>query len=138
MNASEFRVGNLLECKSLNNTYNDRIPYYGDSIYSIDGILSDMVLLDVGYNSYIRVGYNEIKPIELTEEFIERLGFTKIKSNYEESETYDFFKENIYLDMANTSIKINNVYCLSFIPAYVHQLQNIFFALTGEELTFIE
>ena len=75
-----------------------------------------------------------ISPIELTEEWLLRMGFEKVKSYYEEAETFDFYYGNIYFDMANQSTKINGYYCLSFVPEYVHQLQNLFYCLTGEEL----
>lgn len=76
----------------------------------------------------------DIQPIPLTEEWLLKFGFEKIKSGYEEAETYDFYNENLYFNMANQSIKINGNYAISFIPDYVHQLQNLYFALTNTEL----
>ena len=83
---------------------------------------------------------DDIDPIPITKEWLIKFGF--------KSEC-DYIKEwyNIDLKDKNTlSININqNTYCIGSIqwsewtyPSsiyYVHQVQNLYFALTGEELT---
>ncbi|WP_185285729.1 hypothetical protein [Elizabethkingia meningoseptica] len=70
------------------------------------------------------------KPIELTEEWLLKLGFIKSKfsSNcFKITNGYKFHfagGEELYLD----SIRLEHI-------KYIHQLQNLHFALTGEELT---
>lgn len=73
--------------------------------------------------------------IPLTEDWLIKFGFEKIKSDYEEAETYNFSFELLYFNMANQSTKINGRSCLSYVPEYVHQLQNLVFVLIGTELT---
>jgi hypothetical protein len=73
-----------------------------------------------------------IEPIPLTEEWL--LKFGGRKTIVEDYPIYfvnpfdiEFYKnESVVLISGNTEVKIK----------YVHQLQNLYFALTGEELTF--
>lgn len=80
----------------------------------------------------------DISPIPLTEEWILRAGFKK--EDY--SEEFSFPGMNgVYLghnDFNEKSPVIGDYdACVSFkIPKYVHQLQNLYFCLTGEELVF--
>ena len=73
-------------------------------------------------------------PITLTEDVLVNCGFEKVKSDYGPAETDDYTLGILYFDMANQSTKISGKYCLSFIPESLHQLQNLYFALTGSEL----
>jgi hypothetical protein len=75
--------------------------------------------------------YDEIKPIPLTEEWLERFGFERLGNGFEFWESSVFNIEFIrnHWHISYTS----NVLCTHI--KYVHQLQNLYFALTGEELT---
>jgi hypothetical protein len=69
---------------------------------------------------------DKLKPIPLTEEWLLKFGFDKID--------FQFIKNGIKL------FPIRDLYYRGNFPIksdikYVHQLQNLFFALTGEELT---
>lgn len=76
------------------------------------------------------VSYN---PIQITEEWLVKLGFEANKTGYriKTSAGVQIIFESrtgvIYIGLARTAVS-------SFIE-YVHQLQNLYFALTGEELT---
>lgn len=75
-----------------------------------------------------------IKPIPLTEEWLLKFGFEIVVKNAEKNnillhyhrinKTYDFLLNEPHSNKYNTT-KLE----------YVHQLQNLYFALTGEELT---
>jgi hypothetical protein len=83
------------------------------------------------------------KPIPLTEEWLLKFGFEK------RSKEKEFFIEHFYIlgytvvnrsqwkkDMSLEGFGINQ--CDNYIPVdlkHVHQLQNLYFALTNEELT---
>jgi hypothetical protein len=75
----------------------------------------------------------EFEPIPLTEEWLIKFGFTeeyrsKMHSTfYTENLSYYFWYEN---KRQYASFKGTDIVC-----QYVHQLQNLYFALTGEELT---
>lgn len=77
-----------------------------------------------------------INPIPLTEEWMVKFGFEKHKGTI----SYDKDKLSIYLGETILSEKLGRTYfnswaILEYSPKYVHQLQNLYFALTGEELT---
>lgn len=70
------------------------------------------------------------RPIQLTEEWLLNFGF---KDNLN-------FKNVIFIDSKIAFYNDNNVFTLAnheynIEIKYVHQLQNLYFALTGEELT---
>lgn len=81
------------------------------------------------------VDSNDVYPIDLTEDWLLKFGFEKISSNV--------FRRNDY-DVLLTKIETRLVICnyMDIPPSaklkYVHQLQNLFFALTGEELKIKE
>jgi hypothetical protein len=68
---------------------------------------------------------NQIKPIPLTEEWLLKFGFKKKVGNRFES---DLLSQDIYFG--------NGYYIANVLPElkHVHQLQNLYFVLTGEEL----
>ena len=75
--------------------------------------------------------FNELEPIPLTEEWLLKLGFRTEESNC-------FELDNIHINTRRELMWVftkckNNIEIE--IPEYVHQLQNLYFALTNEELT---
>ncbi len=89
--------------------------------------------------------YPKVEPIPLTEEWLVKFGF-----EYDEKEClYKILvnkKEEEYIYLASDE-KFNYLKCgykgeYYFHPSqhiqYVHQLQNLYFALTGEELTLTQ
>jgi len=70
----------------------------------------------------------EFEPIPLTEEWLERFGFEEDDSvgwlkRFDKSDS--FFIDLSFMYWGENSVKLT----------HVHQLQNLYFALTGEELT---
>jgi hypothetical protein len=108
MKSNELRIGNLV---------ND---YFRE------------IIVDVNINVLKSILTNKrclYKPILLTEEWLLKLGFHKYKGD-----NIDFFLNDFetscnmdLLFWKGTQIKNIN---------YVHQLQNLYFSLTGEELIF--
>ena len=78
----------------------------------------------------------QFKPINLTEEWLVRFGFERVEGN----QWYNFYKLDNFKILIHTkdySSMINWKDC-SIEDRFnwnVHQLQNLYFALTGEELT---
>jgi len=80
--------------------------------------------------AYLRLSkYNQMdcKPIPLTEEWLERFGFEEDDSvgwlkRFDKSDS--FFIDLSFMYWGENSVKLT----------HVHQLQNLYFALTGEEL----
>lgn len=116
MKANELRIGNWIHSSSLNK---DRQVW---SFYDLHYFLENM------------------KPIELTEEWLIKLGF---KDKQEEVENcninYTYSKNPQFWIQKHTEVDEHIFYGLNnsievFIKS-VHQLQNLFYCLTGKELT---
>ena len=120
MKANELRIGNLIiERPSEEN--------------------SNIIPVSIHVFTYMKVNYNIFKPIPLTEEWLIKFGFKKEGL---------YYKIQIYGDGIPSYIGINVGYGYAellrnynhYINSkceYVHQLQNLYFALTNEELTLI-
>jgi hypothetical protein len=83
----------------------------------------------------------EYKPIPLTQEWLVKLGFDKLKNDIPTyfkcfgnliEDDYEF-SFNIYVDSEQNYFI--TVFGRKIIIKHVHQLQNLYHALTGEELT---
>lgn len=114
MKTEELRLGNLVS--NMN-------PRHNDSILTIESI-GDNHEVNVFYRKYL---LSELEPIPLTEEWLFKFGFKPEYSHWwngdftiDKSAIGGYFLCDIDIHVA---IK------------YVHQLQNLYFALTGEELT---
>jgi hypothetical protein len=121
MKASELRIGNLVE-----------IIQRRKGIYTtIEASCLDINRIDLVY-----------KPIPITKDLVLRLGFIKEYNTDEGENRYCFYLNNsddsFYI---NYDISYNGWYLgastYGFLKSieHLHQLQNLYFALTGEELT---
>ncbi len=77
-------------------------------------------------NSEVEFGYNEVEPIELTEEWLVKLGFNGDSLDAGHNDIVWF---NNHVGIKGMLGVVKPVEC-----RYVHQLQNIFYAFTGKEL----
>jgi hypothetical protein len=129
VNTKELRVGNLVR-----NNLSGEILKPCDVL--CDGINTDKI---EGLN------YGFIEPIPLTEEWLLKFGFNKdYKSGYI---GIDVHNSDFVLTEPKKMGEWQNGYVFQFtagnVPKfkeifYVHKLQNLYFALTGEELTIKE
>lgn len=117
--SNELRIGNLLQDK-VSKTELKVIELTEKNIvtYVID---RSMFPLKDGWG---------IEPIQLTEEWLLNFGFERqpwglVKGGL-------LFKDNIKHPCEELTLEIGNGFRVT--AQYVHQLQNIYFALTGEEL----
>lgn len=142
MDAKELRIGNYIEPIT-----KSPCTVTGVNLQKVkDG---DLVFIYADYQSFLP---EHIHPIELTPEWLERLGFKLKKGTPANSEMIycDFevrIKDfRIYVAESPTELKQSSIHIKSdsrYFPelaefGYVHQLQNLYFALTGEELTLSE
>lgn len=120
MKASELRIGNWIT-----NTIDKEI--FPCELGDLENLLN-------GWESY--------QPIPLTEEWLKRFGFEFIKCfvNNKEWKVTDYYKGTQKHGL-KLSKGLNNPECFYFFQdniglkiKYVHQLQNLYFALTGQEL----
>jgi hypothetical protein len=144
MTAQELRIGNYVNCpKDGQNPFRiDLFDYLSNGIGKL-GMIYDKSTHPLTW--YLQ----NLKPIPLTEEWLLKLGLIKtIKKKdtyyvkrgqcfcFENSElAKSFYKQSpLYLYLPEERIILNASYPI----LYVHQLQNLYFALTGQELTIKE
>ncbi len=124
MKAMELRIGNYIE-----NTDSQMASYM---VVNADVIKQNEHTM-----------YASLEPIPLTEEWLIKFGFEKL--NTKMSDCF-VFQKGLWRVAIKDNIEKNNewvlwherisppTWCLSRFE-YIHQLQNLYFALTGEELT---
>jgi hypothetical protein len=84
---------------------------------------------------------SELEPVPLTEEWMERLGFEEYIDFGRKTDVYDKiplcgFSYNLYSKKVTIMHKGNGIsHLLNIEIKYVHQLQQLFHALTQQELT---
>ena len=115
MKAKELRIGNLV------NVDEKAYKISGGDIYNLE--------------NYSKNYGHLYKPIPLTEEWLEKFGFMQPDSNYLIWEKQGFKPFCILFEALINHWQIG-VYGGRVFKRikYVHQLQNLYFALTGEEL----
>jgi len=118
MKASELRIGNYVKYLTLN----------GNSEILANGIY------------LFELGELELGPILLTKEWLLKFGF--YKELRDSGEAGFFMSKNdcnvIIKDFGDGFIFIWELSFMGKPIKYVHQLQNLYFALTGEELIYNE
>jgi hypothetical protein len=109
MKANELRIGDFVE---------------------IDQYPNDRVIIQIENGSNIdQCGKLNASPIPLTEEWLLRFGFENWDKNA--------WANKISLHKQGEVFLYKAVYQSDYVEIkYVHQLQNLYFALTGEELTY--
>jgi hypothetical protein len=112
MKANELRIGNLL-----NHNNGSMVGSFIVGLIHLEDIIKE--------NSHAR----EYEPIPLTEEWLIRMGFEK---SYFENIPY-FEKRCLTIDGCFFDVELMDGSKLELKS--VHQLQNLYFALTNEELT---
>ena len=119
MKANELRLGNyVIEDKKIS-----RITGIDDET---------RISTDLGFFPYTFI--EEINPVPLTEEWLEKFGFEKIGTNYQ----YKWFLLHGNNKTGTVDFLLNEPYSGKYnatVLKHVHQLQNLFWCLTGQELT---
>lgn len=114
--ANELRLGNYL-------------LFYGEPAMIKAGAINafDRNLIDV---------IRHIQPIPLTPEILEKCGFEKVKNGIQLVCKTAPFNECIiaYLFTGPLTLEVYGMRTPLFQVKHLHQLQNLYFALTGEEL----
>jgi hypothetical protein len=126
--ASELRIGNLVDL--------------GNRIAKVTEINHlACVVVDLEETQDTIEDYERVKGIPLTEEWLLKSGFIRHHTDYANDIIYiknvpnnTEFEWGVYPNEVGSGIQIQNRKLLK----YVHQLQNLYFALTGEELVVKE
>ena len=120
MEVKAIRFGNLV--KHINES----------SILKVSGINNESIWVDEMPDYHYEMDIELIEPIPLTEDWLLKFGFEKDNEYYSKGTKHyhlpskSFYSGNDHVSGGNVDARIK----------YVHQLQNLYFALTGEELTF--
>jgi hypothetical protein len=123
----ELRIGNLVLAKGIKNNLYETI------IDSIDTNGVNFTIPDNYGESTTELIYDEVWPIEITEEWLIKLGLrdpNKMKV-FNNGKRLDI--ERTLADSEEWDIYLNEDHYLCTVK-YIHQLQNVFFDL-GQELT---
>ena len=115
MRASELRIGNLLQSDT-------------NKIIKIVGVVKkDIYYYHNKKNLYV-LELNNFKPIPLTEEWLIKLGLHQW--------TWGYYHKNGFVISVERQVYFGEEEVWIAELNYVHQLQNLYFALTGEELNY--
>lgn len=134
--ARELRIGNFVADRGGKTLTIDR--FYGNKI---ECDVKGMPQKDphTGIKLYYHPFTEEIDflhPIPLTEEWLESAGFVEVPSAYPEQHPWSSWeKDGVEIKMPYFEF----TFCegqYEVETKYVHQLQNLYFALTGQELEF--
>ena len=124
MKASELRIGNLVNARKTYHTW--------DATCLITGLTHKGIYVKYGNGHIIPIN---IKPILLTEEWLLKFG-----GIHETGGMYFFgnvgilhYRRENEFSLMNYNYKKGQIYTTI---KYVHQLQNLYFALTGKELEY--
>jgi hypothetical protein len=130
LQTTELRIGNLV----MQNGFYGYVYSIGSPEPRKEKRFSDKAIITLFDNGLTTVPIDEIEPIPLTEEILLKLGF---KQNEQFKTNFKFYlKDNeieINIYNGNNNSWLNDRYVINL--KYVHQLQNLFFSLCGEELT---
>lgn len=127
MDTKELRIGNFL--------YYDMPLYEGDApkVVKIIRLSKDCIIDETNKNTVVGNPEN-YKPIQLTEEWLIKFGFVLTpKDKVRSGVAMEYKKKGFKVEISNSG----NLYCKKqkgLLFESVHQIQNLFFALTGEEL----
>ena len=142
MKSQDLRIGNYV--------------YYEHTTHIVDGIYENKIyswwvkngepvieyeMKDIG-GAMVKNPYRDVisqyEPIPLTEEWLIKLGFEKLTDSNDgfKNTTYTYTKGIsfiVYFD----GVRLSTNFWMGNEKHYVHQLQNLFYVLSGEELKLI-
>lgn len=121
---NEIRIGNYVTY------YANETPFKIKTIVSENDDWSGGGFVECSNNH--RIGLGGLKPIPLTEQWLLDFGFHKNSNSELSLDVISFLNLKCYLNLSESFGDISHE--LEHIKS-VHQLQNLYFALTGKELT---
>ena len=118
INPHELRIGNYVSCQ--------------DKIFSIATIEGVPRLRPLPGGIVLNPTFDEIEPIPLTSEILDKLGFN------DKTGLSDMHLSPIHLMLEEKGyfMRLFNSYVNKNPIKYLHQLQNLYFAIAGKEIFF--
>lgn len=131
----DLRIGNYIKIRQDNFHFQEILQINKGSVCIEDAISDEFVGVDI----------IEVEPIKISKDWVEKLGFIFIIRNMWELKI-DFytklqFYENqddyitLFVQNYNNGERISDTHLALKNVKHVHQVQNLYFALTGRELT---
>jgi hypothetical protein len=130
----QLKIGNLVQISDLSPT-----PYFKPKNNLLTVVSISESGINGGEDGYDEVEYEDLSGIPLTEEWLVKMGFEKTMDYY--------FKQYIWINSSGFMIAVDSEECTVKVPhamcgiqiaqQFVHQLQNLFYSLTSEELIVI-
>ena len=111
MKANELRIGNYVHRQS------GKMVVNRDEVYKIENVNLQSA--------------NKYEPISITKEWLQKLGFEGHGGELKKGR-FTYLVQQRFLVVEGYEYDYNGITCH---PEYIHELQNIIFALTGEELS---
>jgi hypothetical protein len=126
--AKELRIGNYIK---------STISRYRGQPFEVLDISKDRISIKYESPNPTYFLLETVKPIPLTTKWIEKFNFNRDKIT---GVHYYHVNDKFYISHIRNSFLFGQLYISDFEIKlkHVHQLQNLFFALTGEELTEIK
>jgi len=126
--ANELRIGNYVTLCQINDEYIEfDMP--------VSSIHSDNTIRLLNNRGEIGCfGLRQCKSIPLTEEWLLKFGFTKEANGWHKKDICNDFSALYWERLAGLDLSVNKRSMHLSNIEYVHQLQNLYFALTGQEL----
>ena len=123
MKASELRIGNLLEFSN---------GIQPNEIITINRRFFSSAAIDKEYGDFEITPYYH--PIPITHDWLYKLGFENLTHNHEwfDVATYVHKKISFFVHFDGERLSVD--FWQGNEKRYVHELQNLFYVLTGEEL----
>ena len=132
ININELRIGNLVSTNGKPMNTSDKGVYKVLAIDSKDSFeeLKGCVTITCDDPRYRDVGAwcQYLEPIPLTPELLKKCGFDRPLSVYQKDHI------DVIIDKKRIGIYPNFLSRILIICKYLHQLQNMYYAITGEEL----
>lgn len=141
MKANELRIGNLVKANYRGISFIcDVVKVIFNEIF-VKGIMDDdkCEYEFIGDPEKYAGKENGFEPISLTEEWLLKFGFDKVLPRNDKM----YYRLNDYFVIEDSRVFLLGDDAFEILKLrqeikYVHQLQNLYFALTGEELTIKE
>ena len=129
MKATELRIGNLVGIKET--ALHADGCNHSEAIFEIEEIKKDVVQFK-GYhaNEY----YKDLNPISLTEQWLLDFGFKNEIGYYSKGAFLISLADDASCFFKDGRVYFNSRIIIENQSKYVHQLQNLYFALIGEDL----
>ena len=122
MEAKELRIENYV--------------MYNGVVYTVESILSSTYLVflhTLDKEILMEVKVNKIDPVKLTAEWLEWLGFVRVGNHYEKN-CFNIYKYKDGVEIELRNDEDDELFVIGMRCNCVHKLQNLYFAITGEEL----